>query len=329
MTRSVRIHEFGGPEVLRIEDVPVADPGGGEVRLRVQAIGLNRTEITLRSGRSPIKPPLPTGLGFEAAGVIDAVGPDVRDFQVGERVALVPAYGAAQYPLYGEFSLAPARSLVHIPPSLNFVQAAAVWAAFATAWCGLVVVGRLRPGQSVVVPAASSGVGLAAIQVANRLGARAIAMTRDTGKVEPLRAAGAAAVVVSAGEGIVDRIKHVTGGRGADLVFDPVGGPAFANLARGVANGGTLVLYGALASEPTEIPPFDIFARDLTVRGLALSAYMRDDRTMRDMRAFVEPGLVDGSLRPTIAKVFPFERIADAHRFVEAGEQIGKVVVTL
>ena len=115
MPRSIRIHEFGGPDVLRIEDVMIVNPAAGEVRLRIHAIGLNRTELTLRAGRSPVKPALPSGIGFEAAGVIDALGPGVLGFAVGDRVAIVPAYGAAQYPLYGEMSIAPARSLSRFP----------------------------------------------------------------------------------------------------------------------------------------------------------------------------------------------------------------------
>src|ERR1700682_4139861 len=169
MTRSVRIHEFGGPEVLRVENVPVGEPGAGEVRLRIHAIGLNRTELTLRSGRLPAKPALPSPIGFEAAGVIDALGPHVSGFSVGDRVALVPAYNASQYGLYGEASLAPARSLVAIPDSISFVEAAATWVAFGTAWGGLVAVGALSAGQNVLVSAASSSVGLAAIQIANLL----------------------------------------------------------------------------------------------------------------------------------------------------------------
>jgi NADPH:quinone reductase-like Zn-dependent oxidoreductase len=131
MTRSVRIHEYGGPEVLRVEDVVIPEPGAGEVRLRIHAIGLNRTELTLRSGRLPVKPPLPSQMGFEAAGVIEALGPNVSGFSVGDRVALVPAYSASQYGLYGEASLAPARSLVAIPDNVSFVEAAATWTATA------------------------------------------------------------------------------------------------------------------------------------------------------------------------------------------------------
>ncbi|MGV1794397.1 zinc-dependent alcohol dehydrogenase family protein [Rhizobium sp. A37_96] len=329
MTRSVRIHAFGDADVLRIEDIDIGEPGEGEVRLRIKAIGLNRTEITLRSGRSPIKPALPTGLGFEAAGVIEALGSGVTGFSVGDRVALVPAYGAAQYPLYGESAQVPVRSLVRIPDGVDYTVAASTWAAYGTAWGALVAVGGLTAGQTVLISAASSSVGIAAIQIANRLGARAIALTRTSAKADPLLRAGASAVVATSEQDIVTEVKALTDNRGADLVADPVGGPGFSELARATASGGRLVLYGALDTKPTVIPPFEVFARDLTIRGLALTALTRDDAQLAALKQFVTGGLADGSLRPTIARTFPFDQIADAHRFMEAGEQVGKIVVTL
>jgi NADPH:quinone reductase-like Zn-dependent oxidoreductase len=329
MTRSIRIHEFGDASVLRIENVEIGEPGNGEVRLRIQAIGLNRTEITLRSGRSPAKPPLPTGLGFEAAGVIEALGPDVTGFAVGDRVALVPAYGAAEYALYGEEAIAPARALVAIPDHVSATEAAATWAAYGTAWGGLVEVGALRLGQSVLINAASSSVGLAAIQTARRLGAHPLALTRSAAKAESLRHLGASAVIVTTAQDVVAEIRAVTGGRGAELVFDPVGGPDFATLTQATAAGGTLVLYGALDPRPTIVPPFEILARDLTIRGLALTALTRNDGQLAALKQFVGSGLAEGALRPTVARIFAFDRIAEAHRFMEAGEQVGKIVVTV
>jgi len=245
MIRSVRIHEFGGPEVLRIEEIEVEEPGEGEVRIRIRAIGINRTEITLRSGRSPAKPPLPTKIGFEAAGEIEAIGAGVKGFAIGDRVALVPAYAASRYGLYGESSLAPARSLIKVPDAVNDEQAAATWAAFGTAWAGLVAVGRLAAGQTVLVPAASSSAGLAALQIANRLGARPIALTRTSAKVEELRAlpkSRAATIVATEEQDVVSEIKRLTDGKGADLVFDPLGGPTFAKLVEAAASGGLLIL---------------------------------------------------------------------------------------
>jgi NADPH:quinone reductase-like Zn-dependent oxidoreductase len=327
MTLSVRIHEFGGPEVLRIEDIVVGDPGAGEVRLRIHAVGLNRTELTLRSGRLPVRPALPSSVGFEAAGVIEALGANVSGFSIGDRVALVPAYGASQYGLYGEASLAPARSLVSIPENISFVDAAATWVAFGTAWSGLVAIGALTAGQSVVISAASSSVGLAAIQIAKLLGARPIALTRTSKKAQALLSHGAAAVVAADEQDVVTEIHRQTGGAGVNLVFDAVGGPGFAVLAKSAATGGTLVLYGALDSQPTAIPPFDVFARNLTIRGVALPILAREDGKLAQLKRFVSDGLVRGALRPTIARTFAFENIAEAHRFIESGEQIGKIVV--
>jgi NADPH:quinone reductase-like Zn-dependent oxidoreductase len=329
MSRSVRIHEFGDASVLHIENVEVGEPSSGEVRLRIHAIGINRTEITLRSGRSPAKPLLPTGIGFEAAGFIEALGPDVTGFSVGDRVALVPTYGAAQYALYGEVAIAPARSLVAIPDHVSFTEAAATWAAYGTAWSGLVAIGALKAGQTVLIPAASSSVGLAAIQIAHRLGAHPVALTRTSAKADELRRLGASAVIATTEQDVIAEVKSLTGGKGAELVFDPVGGPEFATLAKATASGGTLVLYGVFDARPTVVPPFDILARDLTVRGLALTAFTRDDAKLAALKQFIGEGLADGAFHPTVARTFPFEQIADAHRFMEAGEQVGKIVVTL
>ncbi|MGQ7935329.1 zinc-dependent alcohol dehydrogenase family protein [Paraburkholderia sp. D1E] len=329
MVRSVRIHEFGNPDVLHIEDVPMAQPGVGEVRLRIHAIGLNRTELTLRSGRSPVRPMLPSGLGFEAAGVIEALGPDVFNFAVGDRVALVPAYGAAEYALYGEVSVAPSRSLVAVRDGISFVEAAATWSAYGTAWAGLMAIGNLTAGQTVLISAASSSVGLAAIQIANRVGARPVALTRSRAKVNALLSHGAVAAISADEQDVVAEVKRLTKDRGADLVFDPVGGPGFAHLARATANGGMLILYGALATDHTVVPPFEILARDLTIRGLALPTRTRDDTQLTALKRFVDEGIADGTLRPTIARTFAFDDIVSAHRFIEAGEHVGKIVVTL
>jgi NADPH:quinone reductase-like Zn-dependent oxidoreductase len=329
MIRSFRIHEFGGPEVLRIEEVEVEKPGEGEVRIRVRAIGINRTEITLRSGRLPAKPPLPTKIGWEAAGEIEAIGAGVNGFAIGDRVAMVPAYAASRYGLYGESSLAPARSLVKIPDGVSFEQAAATWAAYGTAWAGLIALGKLAAGQTIVLPAASSSVGLAAIQIANRVGARPIALTRTSAKADELRARGAAAIVATEEQDLVSEIKRLTDGKGADLVFDPVGGPTFAKLVEATATGGLLILYGALSRDPTVVPPFPIFARNLTIRGLAITAYTADDTQLAVLKRFVTEGLADGSLSPAIARTFPFDEIVEAHRFMEAGSQIGKIVISI
>jgi NADPH:quinone reductase-like Zn-dependent oxidoreductase len=297
--------------------------------LAIHAIGLNRTEITLRSGRSPAQPPLPASIGFEAAGVIDEIGEGVSGWGRGDRVALIPAYGAAQYALYGEVAIAPARSLVAIPEDQTFEQAAATWVAFGTAWCGLTSVGNLKAGQTVLITAASSSVGLAAIQIANRIGARPIALTRTSQKFGELRTHGVAAVIATEEMDVVESVKELTGGKGANLLFDAVGGPGFVKLLQAAAINGLLILYGALETEPTVISPFQIFDRNLIIRGVALPAIARNDQQLAAMKQFIREGIVSGAFRPTIARTFPFDQIQEAHRFLESGSQVGKIVVTI
>ena len=223
-------------------------------------------------------------------------------------MALVPAYAASRYGLYGEASLAPARSLIKIPNAVSFEQAAATWAAYGTAWAGLVALGRLAAGQTVLLPAASSSVGVAAIQISKRVGARPIALTRTSSKADELRIYGAAAVVATDEQDLVSEIERSTDGKGAELVFDSVGGPTFAKLVEATASNGLLILYGALSRDPTVVPPFHILGRNLTIRGLALPAYTADDTQLANLERFVTEGLADGSLSPGCCPHFPLRR---------------------
>ena len=329
MYRRVRLYGFGDPDVLKIEEFSLPEPGNGLVRIKVKAIGLNRTEITFRSGRSPAKPVFPTQIGFEAAGEIDAVGPDIVGYAVGDRVAVIPAYGVADFGFYGEYTLAPARSLVKVPASVTWEEAAATWVAFATAWSGLVDIAGLSSDQVVLIPAASSSVGLAAIQVAVKAGAVPIALTRTSRKAEALRQAGAQSVIVTEEQEIVPEVMRLTQGKGADLVFDSVAGPTFAQLAEATAVGGKLVIFGSFSREPTPLPVLTLLSRRLSVFGFGLPTTTKDDFKLKALKSFVEQGLSEGSLHPTIAKVFSFEDIVNAHRYLELGDQIGKVVVSV
>jgi NADPH:quinone reductase-like Zn-dependent oxidoreductase len=329
MSRSVRIHEFGGPDVLKIEDVVVPDPGPGLVRLRVRAIGLNRTEVTFRSGRSAVIPQLPTQIGFEAAGTIDALGPGVEGYSIGDRVAVVPSYGAGDYGFYGELTLAPARSLVGVPSVVRCEEAAATWTAFATAWACLVDIAQVSAGQVVLISAASSSVGLAAIQIARKLGAVPIALTRTSSKAGELRTRGAAHVVATQEQRLVAEIQRITSGKGADLIFDAVAGPDFAQRVEAAAPGSMLIVYGALGGAVASFPVMPLLGRGLTIRGFGLTTATRDDSKLSALKTFIFNGLASGEFKPSIAKIFRFDDIMEAHRYLEAGMQIGKVVVTV
>lgn len=329
MARVVRFHEHGGPEVLRIEEFDVPRPDLGEVQIRVKALGLNRAEALLRAGRYIETPTLPSGLGLEAAGIVAAVGAEVRGVAPGDAVSVVPPHSMARWPAYGELATFPAELVVKHPPVLGFEAAAAVWMQYLTAYGALIDIAKLRSSDVVVITAASSSVGLAAIQIANIVGAVAIAVTRTSGKMRALRDVGAAHVVASAEEDLEARLKEIAGAAGVRVVFDPVGGPIFGPLTAAMTRGGILVEYGGLSPEPTPFPLFTVLSKSLTLRGYLVHEITGDPARLEAAKAFILEGLASGGLKPVIARTFPFDQIVEAHRFLESNEQFGKIVVTV
>jgi NADPH:quinone reductase-like Zn-dependent oxidoreductase len=329
LAKVVRFHELGGPEVLRVEDVEVGEPGPGEVRLKVQAIGLNRAEALFRAGHYLEAAELPARLGYEAAGTVDAIGPDVTDVAVGDAVAVVPSFSLNAYGMYGDEVLAPAHAIVRTPEGVSPVEAAAVWMQFMTAYGALIDIAGLRPDDVVIIPAASSSVGLAAIQIARMVGATAIATTRSGRKAEDLRRAGAHHVIATERDDLVAEVKKITNSAGARVIFDPVAGPFVETLAEACARGGILFIYGLLSMRPTPFPTLAALGKGLSLRGYTLFEIVSDPDRFARAKAFILDGLAKGALKPIIAKTFPLEQIAEAHRYMEAGEQFGKIVVTV
>ncbi|MGV9457355.1 zinc-dependent alcohol dehydrogenase family protein [Streptomyces sp. NPDC003635] len=328
MVKAVRFHELGGPEVLRLEDVAARAPGPGELLVRVEAIGLNRAEALFRSGRyiQPVEG-FPAGLGAEAAGVVEAAGPGVTGFATGAPVSVVPAFSMNDYGVYAERAIVPAAAVLHRPAGLGAIEGAAVWMPYLTAYGALVEVGGMGPGDTVILTAASSSVGLAAIQVARRAGAVPVATTRTRSKREALLKAGAAEVIVVEEEDVVDRVRAFTAGQGAEFVLDAVAGPGVMDLARVVAPGGTLFVYGALGGEPTPYPGVELGLPALNMRSYTVHETTRDPARLRRAEAFVASGLRDGAFTPAVDRVFPLDEIVAAHRYLEAGRQVGKIVV--
>lgn len=329
MNRAVRFDETGGPDVLRLEEVPLPQPGPGEVMIRTRALGLNRAESMFRLGQYGTYPVFPSGIGYEAAGVVEALGEGVHGLSVGDAVSVVPSFTMNDYPVHGEAVLAPAHAVVVHPERLSFEEAASVWMQFVTAYGGLVDVAGIRAGDTVLISAASSSVGLAAIQIAHKAGARAIALTRTSAKRQQLLDAGADDVIATTEEDVPARVRELTGGQGARIVFDPVGGTALADLVTAAAPGAVLVLYGVLDRTPTPLNISEVLFKRLTLRGFTLFEITTDSQRRADAVAFVTDGLAKGELTPTIDRTFPLEDIADAHRYLEVGGQVGKIVVTV
>ncbi|RMI42224.1 NADPH:quinone reductase [Actinomadura harenae] len=330
MTRTVLFHELGGPEVMRLQDVEIGDPGPGEVRIRVDAIGLNRAEALFRSGQyiEPVKR-FPAKLGYEAAGVVEAVGEGVEGIEVGQSISTMPAFSQNDYGVYGERAIVPAHAVLDRPDFVNAVDGAAVWMPYVTAYGGLVEVGGMRPGDTVVLNAASSSVALAALQVAERTGATAIALTRGESKKEALLKLGAEHVIVTDTEDMVERVRELTDGRGAEFVFDAVAGPGVLDLMKVVAPNGTMLEYGMLSGQPTPFPGFDLGMPPISMRTFTMRETAHDPERMRRAVAYVNSGLRSGAFRPVVDRTFDLEDIVEAHHYMAANTQIGKIVVTV
>jgi len=328
MSKVVRIYQHGKPEELRFEDLDVGEPGPAEVRLKIEAIGLNRAEAAFRAGAYPVTPKFPTLIGYEGVGLIEAQGPGVRDFAVGERVCVLPNFRLGEYGIYGERAIVPARSLLSPPPALTTVEAASVWMQYFTA-LAIIEIAHATIGDYVIVRAASSSVGLAAIQLANWAGATPIAATRTSAKALALQQLGAKHVIATEETDLVAEAQRITGGKGARIIFDPVGGPDIEKLALAAAEEGIIFVYGGLSGMPTPYPHWPAALKGLSIRGWVASAiWNRPERFARN-RELILQGLASGHLRPVIAKTFPFSQIVAAHRFLESNQQIGKIVVTL
>jgi NADPH:quinone reductase-like Zn-dependent oxidoreductase len=329
MPKAVRFYELGGPEKLKIEEVASREPGPREVKLRVQAIGLNRAEALYVRGLYFEKPDLPSRIGYEAAGIVEAVGPGVDKSWLDKHVATVPGYSQNRYGVLGEEAIVPASQLGGYPPNLSPVEGAAIWMQYVTAWGALVHFGKVAKGDFVVITAASSSVGLAAIQIVRDAGAIAIATTRTSKKKDELISLGADHVIATEEEDYVARVKEITGGKGARLTFDSVAGPFLEKLAKVAAYQGIIFEYGALSLAATPFPFFFALEKGLTVRGYTLREINADPPALAAGRKYVYDRLADGRFKVKIDKIFPFAQIVQAYQYLESNAQVGKIVITV
>jgi len=235
MAKIVRFHELGGPEVLKIEDVPSKQPSKDEVTLSVRAIGLNRAESMFMHGYYLEPAQLPAKLGFEASGFISAVGPNVDDSWLNKPVSTIPAFSPNQYGVLGNEVIVPVHALAEYPARLTPIEATSIWMQYLTAYGALIEIGRVKKGDFVVITAASSSTGLAAIEIVKAEGAISIATTRSAAKQSELLALGADHVIVTDEEDLVARVNEITSGAGAQTIFDPIAGPLVDKLAEAAA----------------------------------------------------------------------------------------------
>jgi NADPH:quinone reductase-like Zn-dependent oxidoreductase len=243
-------------------------------------------------------------------------------------VSTIPAFSMSEYGMYGEEVIAPAHAVVANPGGVGFAEAAASWMQYMTAWGALVDIAGVRAGDDVLIPAATSSVGLAAIQIVRAAGGRPIALTRGSAKREALlQAAPGTDIVVTEEQDLAGEVMRLTGGKGARIAFDPVGGRTVEKLAAALQPKGILFIYGALSPEPTPFPLFAALGKGLTMRGYTLFEISQDAARFAAGKAYVLAGLASGMLKPVIARRFKLAEIVDAHRFMEGNTQVGKIVV--
>ena len=337
--KAVRIHQFGGPEVLSYETVPEPELRKDQVLVRVKACSLNHLDIFVRKGLPGVK--LPHILGSDVAGEVAAVGDYVGGFKVGQRVLVAPMHFCGhcvkclagiqnqcrQFTVLGngvdggncELIAVPAANVIPIPDGLDFNQAASVPLVFVTAWHMLVGLAGVRPGQTVLVLGASSGVGIAAIQIAKLFQCRVITTAGDEAKLEKGRALGADFGINHYKQKISEEVRKITNKEGADIVVEHVGAATWDESVRSLKNAGTLVTCGATTGANVAVDLRHLFARQLRLLG----SYMGTMGELREVLGHV----FAGRLKPVVDRTFALSEIRAAHEYLEKSQMFGKVVV--
>ena len=313
------MHEFGGPEVLRLGEVPTPKPGPGEVLVRMHATGVNPVETYIRAGTYARLPELPYTPGNDGAGVVEQVGSGVKEFNPSDRVYT----GGSISGTYAEFALCKKEQVHPLPANVSFAQGAAVGTPYATAYRGLLQRGDAKPGEMVLVHGASGGVGTAAVQLARAHGLRVLGTASSEGGIKLAREQGAHEVFDHRAPEHFEQVMKATGEHGVDVILEML---ANVNLGKDLtilAKGGRVVIIGSRG--PVEINPRDTMQRDADIRGMILPN--ASPAEMASIHAALVAGLENGTLRPVIGKEFPLAEAAEAHRAVMESGALGKIVL--
>ncbi len=317
---AIRVYEFGGPEVLRLEEVPTPQPGRGQVLLRMHAIGVNPVETYIRAGTYAYKPALPYTPGNDGAGVVEQVSADVNEFKPGDRVYTAGSISGT----YAEFALCKAEQVHPLPANVSFEQGAAMGTPYATAYRGLFQRAEAKPGETVLVHGASGGVGTAAVQLARARGLRVFGTAGSDEGCKLAREQGAHEVFDHRAPDHLIQIMKATGGRGVDVIVELL---ANVNLGKDLtilAKGARVAIIGSRGR--VEIDPRDAMQRDADLRGMGMPNTPPEE--MASIHAALVAGLENGTLRPVIGKEFPLAKAAKAHRAVMEPGAFGKIVLT-
>lgn len=341
MMRSLILETPKDPSTLKLVNRDLPEPSAKQVRIKMTSLGLNRGDLLYCQGRYFFQAPENSRLGFEGAGIIDALGIDLQnsEFKLGDRIALLPmSFDISHQGCFSEYGLYETHSLIRSPENIPNDEAGSFWMAFLTAWGGMVECGGLNKGETVVITAASSSVGLAAIQIAKMLGVKVIATSSHESKSYALIEAGADEVIVfpsnlsnealaKANENYVNQVREFTHGKGSDLVFDAVAGPASHGLVKASAQGGRIIIQGMLDRRPMDIHAGVLMKRKLTLRGYTLDETLEnEDKKLRAIES-ISNGFNKTQLKPIIAAKHPLSSFKDAFEQLKQNQHIGKILL--
>ena len=317
--KAIRVHEFGGPEVLKLEEVATPKPGPGEVLVRVHGIGVNPYDTYMRAGTYAIKPPLPYTPGSDAAGVVEAVGDGVKKVKAGDRVYTAKTVTGA----YAEYALTLETQAHALPANVNFSQGAGIWVPYGTAYFALFHSAKARASETVLVHGASGGVGTAAVQMARAMGMTVIGTAgTEKGRALVEREGAHYALDHSKGNAAEEVIK-ITGGRGVDVILEMLANVNLATDMKLLATNGRVIVIGNRGE--ITVNPRDLMLRRAAVKGFTLWAVT--DEEAADIYAGVGAGLEDGTLRPVVGKELPLGEAARAHKEILEPGAAGKIVL--
>ncbi|MGD0074780.1 MAG: quinone oxidoreductase [Candidatus Binataceae bacterium] len=319
--KAITFNQLGGPEVLKLDEVPKPELKPGKVLVKNRAIGVNFADILFRQGQYVTMARLPDSPGLEGAGVVEAVGEGVENIKPGDRVAYISVK------TYAEYALAPAAQVIPIPDFMSFEEGAAFPIQVLTAYHMLNTTHRTTPDQVVLVHSAAGGVGLVAVQIAKSIGAHVIGTVSSESKAELVKAYGADAVINYATHDFAAEAMRITNNRGVDLILDAVGEPTLKMDLRCMAPFGHLIVYGRAGGAPEPLNLFALFEKSLTVSGFVLYTVSSRPQLMRQGIEATFQLMRGGRLRLLIGDTFPLEQAADAHRSMESRQSVGKLLL--
>jgi NADPH:quinone reductase-like Zn-dependent oxidoreductase len=328
MKKILQFNECGGPEKLSLINTSVKEPQGTEVRFNVKAFALNQADLLYLRGEHTIETEFPSRIGSEATGVVDAIGPDVTRFKVGDKVSSIP-FMSAHYGVAGEYAIVPEHYVTHAVDGLSDVANTSIWMQYLTAYFPFVYIAKLQAGDSAFIAAGASSAGIAAIQLAKSLGVKTIATTRSVDKKDFLLAQGADAVLLDGVDNFYDAIMNATKGKGIELAYDPIGGQFMGQYALAMAKYGKVFHYGALSTDADELPMLDFLRRAAVIYPYSLFSYAEEYDLLTQAIQFVRQKLASTTLTPVIDSVFTLEAYQEAFSYMLSNKQRGKIVVTV